>query len=453
MSSFTFQRAATATIAALVSLGLSGQVLASGFQVREQSGSALGNAFAGVTAGVDDPSFMFYNPASMTYLDGTQGSAAFSYIVPSSRFEDGSASTIAGVPITPTAAFNGDNNISEDALVPALYGMTSFGEDIRLGIGLSLPFGLSTSAQDGWIGRYHALDSELRAILINPSGAYRVTDWLSVGAGLQVIYGDTKLTQSIDIGSIGAASGIPGSAPTMQDGHGEIDGDDWGYGYNVGLMLQPLDALRVGFSYRSKVSLEATGDATFDLSGSGTTGAALQSAGLFTNTGFNAELDLPEQISVGVDYAVNDKLSLLGEASWTRWSRFENLVINFDNPAQPTSFTEEDWEDTWFFALGATYRPVDYFAMRFGVAHDQTPVPDRTRTPRVPDEDRYWMAFGAEYEPASWLTFNLSYTHIFLPDASINLSATDPGNTFRGNLNGEFVSSIDIIALQGTVRF
>ena len=164
-------------------------------------------------------------------------------------------------------------------------------------------------------------------------------------------------------------------------------------------------------------------------------------------------MTLPELASIGVNYQVSDKFEIMGEAAWTRWSRFDELVVEFDNPAQPDSFTEEDWDDTWFFAVGATYRPTDYFNLRFGFAYDQSPVPDRTRTPRIPDEDRYWMAFGVDYLPNDWLTLTLGYTHIFLPDASIDLQATDPGNTFRGNLSGEYEANIDIIALQGTIRF
>ena len=439
------------SLLALVSLGAQ-EALASGFAVREQSGTALGNAFAGATSGVDDISYSFFNPASLTYHDKNQVSSTLSYIIPRAEFNDGQASTITGIPFVAVPGQE-DPDAGDDALVPAFHGMLALDDRFRVGLSVTAPFGLLTEYDDGWIGRYHALDSRLTTILVNPQAAYRVTDWLSIGAGFQALYADARLGTQLDLGSVGAALGVPGSVPTQQDGRATVRGDDFGVGYNVGLMVEPLDRVRVGVAYRSAIDVDLTGNADFDVAGAGTTGQALQAAGLFVDTGASAGTTLPETLSFGVNYDVTDRFSIMGEGAWTRWSRFQDLVIQFDNPLQEDSFTEEDWNNTWFAAIGATYRPTDNWTLRFGLAHDQSPVPDRTRTPRIPDEDRYWIAAGVGYQLANWLDVSLSYTHIFLPDASLDLSATDPGSTFRGNLSGEYNSGIDIIALQGNLRF
>ena len=128
---------------------------ATGYAIREQSGSMLGQAFAGANAYSADPSIIFFNPAGMSALDGTRASAVVNYIHPKNEFDDdGSTSLI------PLGTENG-GDAGQDAIVPAFYGMTSIGA-FRLGIGVNTPFGLSTSYNEGWIGRYAALDFEAR---------------------------------------------------------------------------------------------------------------------------------------------------------------------------------------------------------------------------------------------------------------------------------------------------
>jgi long-chain fatty acid transport protein len=200
------------------------------------------------------------------------------------------------------------------------------------------------------------------------------------------------------------------------------------------------------------VSHRLEGDADFDLgSGIGNTVSAL--TGQFNDTGAGASVQLPEQVSVGVHQDITDEVAVMGEVQWTHWSRLGELRVEFDNPAQADSVTEENWENTWFVAFGGTYKPFEDWTFKLGVAFDQTPVPDRTRTPRIPDEDRYWLSAGVAYEPTDWLSLNLGYTHIFMPDADIDLTFDDPNNAARGTLQGQYESRIDIVALQARVRF
>jgi long-chain fatty acid transport protein len=428
----------------------SGPARASGYALREQSASAIGNAFAGATAGADDLSYMFFNPAGITRLSGSQIIGGANLIMPQLKFHDGEASTATGATI---GGNSGGSDAGEDALVPVFYGLwdvqesLDLEENIKVGVGVNVPFGVETDYQDGWIGRYYGLHSKVQTVNVNPVVAWEVTKGVSLAAGLQVQYVKARLTNAIDFGTIGAARGIPGSDPGQQDGRGKASGDDIGYGFNVGALFEPWAGTRVGASYRSAIHHTLDGDGNFDLGGS-TVAKTLASTGAFQDTGIKANVTTPETVSFGVYHDITPEWAVMSEAAWTRWSRFHDLTIKFDNPAQPNSVTNEDWRDTWFLALGATWRPNETWTLRGGAAWDQDPTRNQTRTPRIPTDNRYWLSFGAGWTPLANVTVDLGYTHVFFDNASIKLSADDSDNAPRGNLSGNFEDSVDIIALQ-----
>ncbi len=457
-------RTLACALVALPALVLSAQhALAAGFAIKEQSGSALGNAFAGSVTGVDDITYSFYNPAMMTYLSGNHAALSNSYIIPNAKFKDGSASTITTAPINTTSSFKGNDDIGRDALVPAVYGMWSYDENLKFGLSITAPFGLLTDNPDGWEGRYHALKSDLKTFDINPAVAYRIMPGLSIGAGFRALYADAELSNAVDAGSIcfldatcNATATGGGSPPqqAQQDARAKLQADDWGFGFNVGIMYAPIDKLRLGVAYRSSVDLDVDGDAKFDHSQSGLSGAVLQAGGFLNDTDASASVDLPDSVAFGANYDITDEWAVMGQVEWWNWSKFDELRVEFDD-GQPDNVTEENWNDSWFFGLGTTYKPkaVDSLVLRLGVAFDESPIPDKTRTPRIPGNDRTWIAAGVGYSPLPWLTVDFGYTHIFVKDADIDLSAADEGNTFRGNLSGKYEAHIDIIAFQATARF
>jgi long-chain fatty acid transport protein len=424
--------------------------LASGFALREQGAVGLGNAFAGATAAGEDISYMFYNPASLARHSGNQTVGVVSYVMPNMSFENAQARTALGTPI---AGGNGGDDATPDVVVPAAYAMWDVAPDWKIGLGLNVPFGLETEYNDGWAGRYHAIRSRLRTISVAPTVAWRVTDVISIGASLQIEYVDALLTNAIDFGTLGAIARIPGAVPARQDGFADLEGDDIGVGFALGLLAEPWQGTRFGIGYRSHIEREITGDARFDLDRAGI-GARLASAtGAFTDTGLEADMTTPESVSVGAYHDINDKWSVMGEVAWTHWSRFKELRIGFDNPAQPDNVTEQDWHDTIFVAAGATFRPSRHWSLRAGIAFDQSPVPNRTRGPRIPDNDRFWVSFGLTYAPSANLEFGFGYTHIFLSDSTSQLLATAPGNASRGDFTGSVDSSIDLLSAQVLWRF
>jgi long-chain fatty acid transport protein len=419
---------------------------AAGYAIREQSGMALGNAFAGSTAAAEDISYSFFNPAALAHHSGDQILAIASYIRPQSQFRPGSATTASGVTI---GGGDGGSDAAADALVPALYAMWDAHPNVKVGFALNAPFGLQTEYNEGWVGRYHAIESNLLTVTARPSVAVRLDEMVSVGAGLQVQYVDAKVTNAVDFGSIGAALG---GVRTAQDGYAKVDGNDIGVGFVAGILVEPLPGTRLGAAFRSHIHHELEGDAAFDL-GPGVGPALSAATGSFVNTGARADLTTPETVSFGFYHELDEHWAVMGEAAWTRWSRFDELRIRFDNPRQPDNVTAEDWGDSWFLAAGVTWRPDPDWSLRLGLAYDQSPIPDDRRTPRIPTGDTTWVAVGGSYQVHPGLQISFGYAHLFVGDAPLDLSATDPGNTFRGNLSGSSDNSVDLLSLQVSWRF
>jgi long-chain fatty acid transport protein len=441
---------ATAITAALATPVFGSGAHAAGFALREQSASAQGNAFAGATAAAEDVSYMFFNPATLGFLDGYQAMAVLNYIRPQSEVTGASGTTVLGTPI---GGRTSADDVTDDVVAPALYGMAELTGGLRAGIGINVPFGLQIGYPGDWVGRYHVVSSELQTVNINPALAWRPLDWLALGAGLQVQYVDAEISNAVDFGTIGTALGIPGAIPAGQDGFAKLQGNDWGVGFNLGALVEPVKGTRIGIAYRSEVEHELEGDAAFDLDSAGV-GAALRAAtGAFANTGASTRITTPAMLSLGIHQDLTPQWAVMGEVAWTEWSTFKELRIDFDNPAQADNVTEEDWRDSFFLALGTTYRPTDEVTLRGGVAFDQTPVEDEHRTPLIPDADRYWLSAGVGWQPLDWLGLDAGYTHIFVDSADVDLSASDPGSTFRGSLDAEYETSIDIFTVSGKISF
>ncbi len=427
-----------------------GEAAASGYALREQSAVGQGTSFAGVTARGDDPTMLFFNPASMAWLPGMQAAVVGSGIWPYSEARSGLASRnrlIGGSPIT--GSLGGD--AAFDALVPALYGTAAVGEQWRVGLSVTIPWGLVTKYPTDFIGRYHALTSSLRSIDIAPAISWKPLPNLALGAALVIQYADARLSNAVDFGAIGALSGLGrfGLLPGTRDGRATVSGDDTSVGWQLGVQWEPLAGTRLGISFRSAVFHELRGDATFQ-----GVPAPLNLSPQFAGTGARAKLTTPEVLSIGISQRLNDRWTLLGEADWTNWSRLRDLIVQFDN-GRAASVTEEHWRDSWFLALGAEYRATQALTLRAGFAYDQTPVPTETRTPRIPDADRYWLSIGASYQIMRNVTLSAGYTHIFADDAKVSLRDGGPGSSdfLRGNLDLNYRASVDILAVQARFTF
>ena len=435
----------------LILLASGGAAHAAGFALKEQSTTAQGTAFAGATASASDVSYMFFNPASLGWVDQIEIQAVGTLAMPKIELKSSSASTTARTPISGSTH---EDDVADNVVVPAFYAAVPLPGGVRFGLGVNAPFGLETDYSRDWVGRYHGVRSELETININPAVAWRPVRWLSAGAGFQAQYADGTLTNAVDFGTIGGGRDVPGAVPGEQDGFARLRGDDWSYGWNAGVIVEPVAGTRLGVSYRSEIDQTLRGDVNFTGDDDGIANILRgASGGAFTDTDAKLDVKTPASLSFGLHHDLTDRVALMAEAQWTNWSVFDQLTVKFDNPAQPDSVTEEEWQDAWFFALGSTFRATDELTLRAGVAYDQSPVDGNFRTPRIPDGDRYWVSLGAGWHPRSWLDFDAAFTYIDVESTNVRLSATSTGNEARGNLDADYDSYIILLGLSARMRF
>ena len=413
---------------------------ASGFALMEHSVTNYGTGASGGAAGLDDISTIFFNPAGLMRLpeDGAVVGAGF-VILPNAKFTNQESVIVPGVPAT---GGNG-GNIGPTIFIPNLYGAFRVSDRMKLGIGVTAPFGLAVEYDSDWVGRYQAIKSELVTININPAVAYQVTETLSIGAGLNVQYAEAELSNAIDFGGLLASQGAS-ILPQQADGAVNLSGSDWSVGYNFGILYEPTETTRVGLAYRSAINHTLRGAADFTVPAVAT---ALTAGGLFTDASASARLNLPDTLSLGINQKLSPQLTLTGDITWTNWSDFQELRVDFDS-LQPDAVTTHNWFDTVRVGVGLTYELNNIWTFRGGVAYDPTPVPQEFLTALIPDSDRTWLSFGVSYEPSQNLSLDLAYTHIFFARRSIN--RTEAG---AGTLIGNYSASADIVGAQLNWRF
>ncbi|HEY2140184.1 MAG TPA: outer membrane protein transport protein, partial [Chthoniobacterales bacterium] len=374
---------------------------AGSFVLTEQSVSGLGSAFAGGAASAEDASTLFFNPAGLARLDQGELQLGLHLIVPSAEFTNqGSRYNLPGTPFNglPVQGNNGgdggvDHIIGNLYVSQPVFRSPKYG-DLTVGVGVTTPFGLETDYDPAWVGRYAALRTKLTTIDIQPTAAYRVFDRLSFGAGLDIQRASARLTQAIDFGlaaqaplgqfyaalpAILAARGVPpaaipgviaatqqayanaGFVPGGRDGVSEISGDDWSVGFTVGALfeyLKPgddngcLQDGRIGFSYRSAIDHTLEGNAEFRRVPLITApGAPVQFPAptafqdIFFNQGATATLDLPDIFHASIYQRFARQFAVLGDVTWTHWSRLQEVPIVFDNPGTPTNVLTINYDD------------------------------------------------------------------------------------------------------------
>ena len=392
----------------------------------------------------------------MTRLHGSNLSGSLQIVDLSTDFK-GNGSYRGDIPLIGGTTFadgKRDLNIDTTEAVPSGYISHQYSDKVWFGIGVNAPFGLITDYSDNWVGRYHAVKSELLTINLNPTMAFKVNDNVSLGFGLSAIYADGELTNALDggLGAFAAGTPIPGWVPGSKtyDGKVKLAGDDWGYGFNTGILLQATQNARFGLHYRSEIDLTLDGDAK--VSGF--------SAPLNGNNGKqDAKLDvtLPDSVSLSGHYTLNSRWAIMADVTWTQWSDIETLDIKLQDGSRSVAVWE--YNDSYRYSIGAEFKPNRTWTFRTGVALDETPVPnDKLRSPRVPDNDRTWLTLGMTYRHSPSLTFDLGYAHIFVEDPELkNVSDNhDPtaGQTTGSHLlSGEYDASVDIIGAQVNWKF
>lgn len=357
----------------------------------------------------DDATVIASNPAGMVLLEdewsfAIGSSAIFPEVEISGLF------TPPGAPpgtVVPAQA----GNVSDDAYLPYLYAAKRINDHLVLGFGAYTTFGLKSDYPLGFSGRTIADFSELVSINLNPALAWRIDEQWSLGVGYDALYADGTLTST-----------VPSGLPTL-----DLAGDDWGHGFHAGVLFEATDKTRFGLNYRSKIHLNLEGRAVSVIPA--------------FNGPATLSTELPAVVEFSAVHDIND-WSIHGDVMWTDWSAFRQLAPRIAGaPAQPP-VTEENWKDSWRFALGTTWRATETWTFRAGVAYDRAPVGEANLTLRIPDADRFWLSAGFSWEFSPCWTLDFGYVHIFADDVFIEDGSAATG-TFRGMATG----SGDVVSL------
>lgn len=432
---------ARGVVMAWAASAVAGQVHGAGFALIEQGAAGMGTAFAGAAAVADDPSTVFFNPAGMSRLRKIEVLVGASAINLKADFTGSSTRPAALGGGTNTGGNGG--NAGGIAGLPIVFLVVPVGDSLSLGLGISAPFGLKTEYDDGWVGRFQGIKSELTTINVNPSVAWRITDGLSVGAGINYQQLDAELTNAVVLGA-------------GQEGRTRLTANDDGWGWNAGVLWQATPGLRIGAAHRSSIKYTLDGS-VLTTSNTGAAAAAAAAA----SGGARADVELPSSTSLSFVQALSPQLDLLADVSYTHWSGVSQVTVVNTANGTVRDILNFDLKSSWRFSVGGKYALSDKWALRAGLAYDKTPVKDADhRTVRLPDADRTWLAVGARWTLSPSSTVDMAYSHLFLSDVDVNFTRGQltPGTTnvsaaTVSRVTGSYSGSVDLLSVQYVHRF
>ena len=440
------------TLAVSIAICLSSTAYSGGFTVTVQSASSGGTASTN-HAMAEDASAMFYNPALLSSIEGTQVNGGISLTSPDMTVTDAGSQNPSAIPFTGIirSATNGKTTAEPTDLsaAPSMYYKRDISPKMAFGLGLNIPHGVSSEYDKDSFARYEATESALTALNINPALSWKLNDKLDLGAGLNFQYATATLAKSLDsyavcVSVAGAATCAPRFTQFNdpdRDSTSSVEADSLAVGFNMGGVYKPSDHTTISVGYRSAVKHDLEGDVDFTLD------AALTAMGFgatFADQKATAELELPATLSVAFAQKMNSKLTVHGDATWTDWSAVPEIRIVFpDSAAIPDSVTDLKWEDTVRVGAGVTYQMSDKTKLRAGVAYDPTPTPGaENRTPRAPSSDTIWLSVGMGHKFSKKLSLDASLAYIHLEDMKVNYETPGSSNYLtKANVEANAISA------------
>ena len=411
---------------ALSTMLLSSTAMAAGFHLREQSAAAQGNAYAGATAGAENNAYAYYNVAGLTRIKGTQFSGGGTYIAPKAEAKNVRSVT--------TGERDADvQNVVHAAVSPYFTISHQVNDKLFVVLAGNSPFGMITKYDQDWVGSDHGITSDVKTATFTPMVAYKATDKLSLGAGLQVQYVWAHLTSSTMLPN--------GNGGYVEDKRVATDGNALDLGYQLGIMYEFTPATRLGIGYRSEIKHKIKGDMEDSLNVP------------LLNEDISARLNLPALLSFGVYHDVNERLALMAEYQRVFWSSFRELTfVSHEDPYSGTTISQvhERWRDTNFFAVGASYMLDEQWKLRLGLAYDQSAVRAPHRTPRIPDSNRIWYSTGLGYQYNDNLSVDAGLTYIQAHDSHLDTRYT--GNSGR-HVTADYSNSVKVFSFGLTYNF
>ena len=414
MRSISRGTVAAATIGSTVLLSslFSSAVHAGAFALREQSAYGQGSSFAGIAAG-GSLSAMFWNPATLNIVDGFQTESVHTAIFANSDVTLNVVDSSNSILQTEDAG-----NIGGWAYVPSGYAAMRLREDLVLGVGINGPFGLATKydldsvARTRWV----AGTSQVFSLNVNPNLAYQINDKVTVAAGLQVQYMSVRYTDFVTAGGLTDAT---------------LSGDGINFGFTAGIHVKASKNTEFGIGYRSGVRNKFGGR----VSGRDSNGAEVDSAA-------DAVVATPDMVTIGISHRINDSWKVLAGVEWTNWSILKSAPVDVASISIADFAIPFNYVDGWYFSLGTEYEINEHFSLRSGIGYELSPVTDRRRTLRLPDDDRLWLSAGASYRLSDRFSFDLGYSFVHVFDGDVdNAEAANQGSL--SSSGGRFTADVD----------
>lgn len=344
---------------------------ASGFAITAQGAGGMARSSA-FTAQADDPSAVYYNPAGITQLPSTSILVGTAVLRPHADYE-------------PSATGNAATARERYYVLPHLYVTMPLGDRLTAGLGMYVPFGLSTKWPADWDGRFQIIDATIRATTVNPVLAWRATERVTAAIGLQ--YVNVKVAER-------RALNLPAIVPTSPEGIVSLSGETHALGYNVAVLVVPSARWQLGVSYRSRVHAEVNdGRADFTI--------PAVFPGSIPDSAIRTAVTLPPSVRTGLLIRPTSRWNMEVDATWTGWSTIDRLEIQFADGRSP-EVTTFGWRDAMTYSVGTEFSVTPSVRVRGGVLYDSSPIPDAYATPLIPDADRRGASVGVGVLSKHW---------------------------------------------------
>jgi long-chain fatty acid transport protein len=413
--------------------------LAGGLYLYEVAPSEVALASAGIAARAQDASTLFTNPAGMTRIDRPQLQMGLQPIYLNVEF-DPDSNTSPHNRVTPNGQRADDGDASDWIPAGSTFYIHPVSRDLRLGIGVFGFFGLALEYEDDWVGRYYVKEAQLQGLTIMPSIAYRVNNWLSIGAGLNAMYGILKEKVAVNNNPLGIG--------TNPDGELEVDDKVWGFGGLFGILIEPTQRTRFGLTYMTKTELDLEPDADFsDLRPALET--ILGNKGLLGAT-IDLEVNTPQAVMLSGYHEINDRWAIMGNVGWQDWSDFGNIDVSVSAEDTNSLTVDIPYKDTWHVAAGVQYKASEPLLLSFGIAYDSSMMGDSERTPALPLGETWRFGAGAQYKVRKNVDVSLAYEFVWSGDLEIDVNR----GPLAGRVSGECTNtSMNFINLALNWRF
>lgn len=429
------------TFSRLIGLAIAGITAATaqgaGYALFE--GSARGNVdAAGLTAGGGEPGALYFNPAAITDLDGTQIQFGFSTIHPLGRVDT----------VNPHTGERYRTETDENLWnIPSFFVTHAINDSFTFGFGAFARFGLGAEIDQDWPGRYSSYKAIIIAVDLNPNVAWKINDKLSMSFGATVRYFDIELAQKIDAAGLMGLRPYNDPSPSPYDIDQNLHGDDIGFGIDLGIQYRPVESVALGAAYHSRIKFKCEGDAKWDKPAAVDALAPL----FFNDTPFSAVNWNPDLIMLAASWDVTERLTLAAGVTCTMWCVYDDLIINFDTPAlagKDRIASTKNWHDAWRLALSASYALTDTLTGRIGYVYDNSPLNSAHVDYLVPADDRHIFGLGLGWDKGNAWAFDVSYFYEVVEDYGVS------GRPANGVYDGSFTAgTAHALAFSATRRF